>query len=481
MDSNKKILLSVVGIAILIVALTGVTLSFFNYTRTGAANNIGTGRIYFNSTQNGTLNLTNIFPMKSTESSNANLDSVTIGIQGDTTYSNGEEYEIKIVDINNTINGKQIPMNYIATYEAASGKTIGAASNDYWNEREDKDTNIYTLSETGKVEEGKRVLVGFIKNDNTGINGTLTIKAYIDADRIAISDTYSESGEGYYVNVNMSQSEINDCVSYFEELEFDEDLEEGESLESFCVGTGTIAGHTFQYGLDNDYLYDENLEYLVEHNIIVYQNYSNGTTNEWVNGRTVLTTTEWNSLSSTPISFKIRAESNEGVWVEAPMIAQMCPGCVFAYNETPFYTTWNTTNQSPSVLTSSDYKEDYEDVIASSGKNFFLGLKLNSSNQIEKAYVCGLYNETTPFCIEGYYDGTKYETNKEILQDTRLWNNTCDEFEDPNVGYITRCSSQFPNMCEAVTHIDGTVGVEASGQCSIYQNGSTDCQDYIGE
>ena len=41
-----------------------------------------------------------------------------------------------------------------------------------------------------------------------------------------------------------------------------------------------------------------------------------GTTNEWVNGRTVLTTTEWNSLNSTGITFQIKTESNEGIWVE---------------------------------------------------------------------------------------------------------------------------------------------------------------------
>ncbi len=52
-----------------------------------------------------------------------------------------------------------------------------------------------------------------------------------------------------------------------------------------------------------------------------------GTTNNWVDGRTVLTTTEWNSLSSNPISFKIRAESNEGIWVES---MEPAPAACFA-------------------------------------------------------------------------------------------------------------------------------------------------------
>ena len=91
---QKHVKLTIIGFAILLVGFIGATFAFFNYTRTGAINNLGTGRIYFNSTQSDTLNLTNIFPMTSTEAGNANLDVVSIGIMGDTTYTDGEEFEI---------------------------------------------------------------------------------------------------------------------------------------------------------------------------------------------------------------------------------------------------------------------------------------------------------------------------------------------------------------------------------------------------
>ena len=133
-NSSKQVLLTVIGVAILVIAVVGVTFAFFNYTRTGTANTIRTGRIYFNSVQpnNGEITLTNVFPMTSTEAGNANLDSVAITLEGDTTYSGGEEFLITIVGVNNTINGKTIPVNYIATYTAASGETIGTSSNDYY-------------------------------------------------------------------------------------------------------------------------------------------------------------------------------------------------------------------------------------------------------------------------------------------------------------------------------------------------------------
>ena len=61
MESNKKIILTTIGIAILVVLVSGVTFAFFNYTRVGIANNIRVGRIYFNSGQSDTINLTNVF------------------------------------------------------------------------------------------------------------------------------------------------------------------------------------------------------------------------------------------------------------------------------------------------------------------------------------------------------------------------------------------------------------------------------------
>ena len=77
-NKRKKIMLSIIGIAIILISFVGVTFAFFNYTRTGAVNNISVGRIYFLSTQSNTLNITNVFPVKSSEVNANNLDSVTI-------------------------------------------------------------------------------------------------------------------------------------------------------------------------------------------------------------------------------------------------------------------------------------------------------------------------------------------------------------------------------------------------------------------
>jgi len=330
MIKTKKQMFTIIGSFLLVMLLTTVTYAFFNYTRTGSNNIIKTGRIYFSSTQNGTLNLTNLFPVASNEVGDSN--EIEVRVYGDTTYTGGEEFEISLVSVNNSITSestkKAIPINYIASYErtpVATGEApnnIGTSSNDYFTDR-GSSTAVYQLSASGAVSEGEQVLIGYIPKD-VAVDGTLTIKAYLDRSNIAISDTYPAIDRVYIVNSNMTQSEINACKSLITGLYGPESSAEGanqtvegdETYADFCAGTGTIFGHTLQDFVNSERFSDEEFVYLEENNIIIFQGYSNGTTDEWVRGRTVITTDEWNTLQNTPISFKIKAVANEGTWVE---------------------------------------------------------------------------------------------------------------------------------------------------------------------
>ena len=78
----------------------------------------------------------------------------------------------------------------------------------------------------------------------------------------------------YKHNSNMTEEEVNACVTYFETSdEFGPGFIEylianGESIETFCDGTGTAGGFTFQQGLDEDFFLEEHLTYFEENNII---------------------------------------------------------------------------------------------------------------------------------------------------------------------------------------------------------------------
>ena len=230
---NNKVLLEVIGLAILLISVVGITYSFFNYTRTGQTNTVKTGNISFNSTQDNTINLTNVFPTSSANLNSTNSDTVTINITGDTTYNEGIEYKVTLDQVNNTINGKEVPISIRAT-----ANNLGTEDNDYYTNRTNK-TKIYMLNSEGEAYNGKYIAVGYIPSGSTGVNGSIDITAFIDTNKVAISDTYD--------------------------------------------------------GTESDLM---------------------GTTNDWVMGREVFTTEEWNSFQNTPLSFKVKVEANEGIWIE---------------------------------------------------------------------------------------------------------------------------------------------------------------------
>ncbi len=230
---KKKMITLMLVFGLLSITL-GVSMAFFNYTRIGGANNLRTGSINFRSSQNTSLNLTNVFPISREEALNDNSEnnSITINIEGDTTYQDGIEYLLSITESNIEVNNKKVPISLIITPD-----NLGDSDEDYFTNRGGSSSIYKKMFES--VEEDNQILVGYIAGNDNGINGSVTIKAFIDSDKVAISDTYD----------------------------------------------GTESGNM-------------------------------GTTTDWVNNRTVFTTDEWRSLSSSGLSFKIKVEANEGIWVE---------------------------------------------------------------------------------------------------------------------------------------------------------------------
>ena len=247
MVKSKKQMFLVIGIFTLVLFASGVTYAFFNYTRTGAGNTIRVGRIAFNSSQSGSINLTNAFPITSeeAETDTTNAKSVSITVTGDTDYTGGVEYLVTASDVNLEVNGKQLPVALEISVEGNNSKTLGTEeTGDYYTNRENYQVSKYKIEYNGELDEGSHLLVGYIAPNTVsgtaeGIGGVINIKAYIDKDKVLISDTYDGT-----------ESEIN------------------------------------------------------------------GTPNSMAAGKTVFTTTEWNSIQNSPLSFKVKVEANEGIWVE---------------------------------------------------------------------------------------------------------------------------------------------------------------------
>ena len=314
-QKNKKIMLSIIGIAVLVIGLVGVTYAFFNYTRTGTANVIRTGNLSFNAEQSGTVTLSDLFPIATTNGNvtaqTPGVGSLSIHITGSTSYDEGIEYIVKAVNVTNS-NGTSLPISIGIGYEASEGqgKTIGTEDNSYFANRGGA-TSRYKVLSTDTISEGQDIVVGYIAPGQTGIDGNLVIIAYLDARNIAISDTYPD-GIVFGVNTELDNDKAAACASYLSSL---------NATAAWCQGTGTITHEsddiTFQQALDNGVITNEQKTYLAGQGMIK-ELYTDGTTTEWVNGRTVFTTNEWNSLQSSGVSFQVKVEANEGVWVPKP-------------------------------------------------------------------------------------------------------------------------------------------------------------------
>ena len=247
MIKSKKQMFTVIGVFALILMLTTVTYAFFNYTRTGTANTIKTGRIAFNAEQGDTVTLDGLFPITTTgeiTASTPGVGSLSIHVTGDTTYNEGIEYLVKAVNVTGS-NGTSLPISVKIEYTANNNKTIGTADDSYYTNR-GGNSSIYKLLSTDTIENNGDLVVGYIAPGQTGIDGNITIMAWLDAANIAITDTI-----------------------------------EGGNIE--------VPG------------------------------YDNGTDTDWIDGRTVFTTEEWNALTASGVSFQVKVEANEGIWVPSQL------------------------------------------------------------------------------------------------------------------------------------------------------------------
>ncbi len=396
MIKSRKQMYLVIGAFALVLMLGTVTYAFFNYTRTGSANIIRTGRIAFNSTQGQAINLTNVFPIDVTNgipNNNANVGSVTINVTGDTTYGDGVEYLVSAVNVQNTIgsgaNAKTVPISIDVSVSSNTendpATTLGTADSDYFTHRgPSANTSIYKVLAGDVIANNDQLVVGYIKSGATGVDGNIVIRAYLDASKIAISDTYPEQTVRTVKTTGYSSSACETTLTGV------------ANASTYCASASSL-----QSAIDNSDLSSVQITLLVNAGIV--EEYTDGTTSSWVGDRTVFTTAEWNSLQTNGVSFQVKVESNEGTWVEEPATGtiESCPNCYFMYTTNEYNFGTNGSLISSIISNGDTYSRNYND-IKSLEYDEFLGFTI-SNDKIERAYACGLIgsnNSKSPYCLE---------------------------------------------------------------------------------
>ena len=208
-NSSKQVLLSVIGVAILVVAVVGVSFAFFNYTRTGAQNTVNTGKINFQSTQSADpVQVSNLFPLTSApadatngltgyDAASANFARILVTITGETTWAAGLDYQISAVQANLTVGDSATPLPLkVHVYEDPGYSKTGVLTT-----AGNADTFDTTYGTAANLPAASKTVLGtghIAGTDTYAGNGSrytrhIIIDAYILADDIAITDTPTES------------------------------------------------------------------------------------------------------------------------------------------------------------------------------------------------------------------------------------------------------------------------------------------------
>ena len=171
----------------------------------------------------------------------------------------------------------------------------------------------------------------------------------------------------------------------------------------------------------------------------------------------------------------------KGIYSQADETAEEvinpCPGCVYAYPRGEIDDIkWG---KEGSILTPNQYKTDFHDLVAETGKKRFVGMILNDSNKVTRGFACGIHNNGNLFCGEAvilfgddYYTedvmNQIYQRNKKVLQSPGLWNNTCEDEE----GVYLECTG---DETIHATIGDHTYVIDDTGTCYADYNGGLNC------
>lgn len=212
-NSSKQVLLSVLGIAVLVVAVVGVSFAFFTYSKNGEANNtVQTGSIFVQFTEGRAITLSNQFPILDEQGANMTGDllgegdnaTLTFHVIGQNTSSKTMTYTITAVEgdtvynqipnpayetdktLSPTINGtakKRLHDSGIKLYLDDRGVTVGSKDNKY------SATTGTAVGEDGSLEHGRTLFIGTIPGEtNTQKDNTFVLHMWISAAEVSINE-----------------------------------------------------------------------------------------------------------------------------------------------------------------------------------------------------------------------------------------------------------------------------------------------------
>ena len=198
-NNSKKILLTVLGVAILVVAVVGISFALFSMDKSTNANTIASGSITmsFSESTNG-ISITDALPMDeatalSTTDANSYFDfsvSTTAKVNDNDNNSVAVPYVITVEKTKGDLNDDQIGIN------------LQEKSGDTWVNRVSGDTRIGALTAYNGSTTVKELLnVSSNTGTNTVKTDTYRLRIWLDKGQEASSDANSSKSYSLRVNV----------------------------------------------------------------------------------------------------------------------------------------------------------------------------------------------------------------------------------------------------------------------------------------
>jgi len=180
---------SFVGIALLLVCVVASTYAFFNYSRTGRENVIGTGVITFNYTDNTLIDISNDFPQDDYSSmSQADLAALktshggSLNITAHNNIPDGVAYSIYLIRGDN-ISGKtrfnDSNITFQFTPEFSNGNGFTSVSNNYAT------PTPLSFDNSGKA----LIATGLVKNTSSSTTVNYSFAMWLDSNTMHVSST----------------------------------------------------------------------------------------------------------------------------------------------------------------------------------------------------------------------------------------------------------------------------------------------------
>lgn len=193
-NSSKQVLLSIIGIAVLVIAVVGVSFAFFTYSKAGSSNNtLTTGSIVFNFTDGDAIYLTNQFPVNdatgsaivATGEENAVLNFSVVGYD---TSAKGISYTVVAIEGNTNGTKVRLKDSEIKLKMTASSSNSSAITNNY--------ENAAVVGTAGSLASGVDLATGKITATTSGAQQTdsYTLRMWITSNVVSIDDQSTSGG-----------------------------------------------------------------------------------------------------------------------------------------------------------------------------------------------------------------------------------------------------------------------------------------------